>query len=181
LDEAINCMRPSHSPWLAAVEIQPGLWGPQHRTPPRACTHKSDCSAIGAAANDVCVGTLRRSSDAVATSREGHRCQNASVHIQGIPTGAACTFKMRPTTAPSASTSKSFSSHLPEVRLAEARLSSSTVIALHVRRLVHCRRIKLGFKEKCQFNLLGQRPNIGRCKQQFSRPLPSSAVFSVFR
>jgi hypothetical protein len=27
LDEAINCMRPSHSPWLAAVEIQPGLVG----------------------------------------------------------------------------------------------------------------------------------------------------------
>src|SRR5215831_11663032 len=29
----------------------------------------------------------------------------ASVYIHGVPTGAACTFKMRPTTRPSASTS----------------------------------------------------------------------------
>src|SRR5262245_12343726 len=33
-------------------------------------------------------------------------CQNASVQIQGVPTGAACTFKMRPTTAPSAPPSR---------------------------------------------------------------------------
>src|SRR5262245_65682540 len=51
----------------------------------------------------------------------------ASVHIQGEPTGAACTFKMRPTTAPSASTSKSSSLHSPDGREAEARLSNSAV------------------------------------------------------
>ena len=62
-----------------------------------------------------------------------------------------------------------------------AFLAGAGLIALHARWLCHCRRIKLGFKEKCQFNLLGQRPNVGLCKQQFSRPLPSSAVFSVFR
>jgi len=40
------------------------------------------------------------------------------------PIGAACTFKMRPTTAPSASTSKSSSLHSPDPREAEARRSN---------------------------------------------------------
>jgi len=43
-------------------------------------------------------------------------------HIHGEPTDAACTFMMRPTTAPSVSTSKSSSFHSPEGREAEARL-----------------------------------------------------------
>src|SRR5262249_20375524 len=52
-------------------------------------------------------------------------CPKASVHIHGVPTGAACTFMMRPTTAPSASTSKSSSFHSPEGRETEARLRIS--------------------------------------------------------
>jgi hypothetical protein len=48
-------------------------------------------------------------------------CPNASVHIQGEPTGAALALKMRPTTTLSSSTSKSSSLHWPDVRLAEAR------------------------------------------------------------
>ena len=44
------------------------------------------------------------------------------------PTGAAADFKMRPTGAPSASTSKSSSFHSPERRLAEARFRNRTVI-----------------------------------------------------
>src|SRR5262245_22816761 len=39
--------------------------------------------------------------------------------------GAACTFMMRPTTAPSASTSKSSSFHSPDGRLADARLRTN--------------------------------------------------------
>jgi len=52
----------------------------------------------------------------------------ASVHVHGVPTSAACTFRMRSTTAPSASTSKSSSFPSPDDRLADARLRSSTVI-----------------------------------------------------
>src|SRR5262249_12326347 len=52
---------------------------------------------------------------------------NASVHIQGEPTGAAWTFMMRPTTAPSASTSKSSSLHSPDGRDAEVRLGTRTL------------------------------------------------------
>jgi hypothetical protein len=55
-----------------------------------------------------------------------------SLHIKGEPTGAALALKMRPTTRPSASTSKSSSFHSPGGRLAEARLRSSAII-----RLVH--------------------------------------------
>jgi hypothetical protein len=42
-----------------------------------------------------------------------------SVHNHGVPTGAAAAFMMRPTTAPSQSTSKSSSFHSPEGRDAE--------------------------------------------------------------
>jgi hypothetical protein len=55
----------------------------------------------------------------------GHRfscCPKASANVQGALTDAACTFMMRPTTAPSASTSKSSSFHSPDDRLADARL-----------------------------------------------------------
>jgi hypothetical protein len=52
-------------------------------------------------------------------------CPNAKVHIHGLPTGAALALKMRPTRAPSASTSKSSSFHSPDGRLAVARLRSS--------------------------------------------------------
>jgi hypothetical protein len=45
-----------------------------------------------------------------------------SVHIHGLPTGAVFALKMRPTTAPFASTSKSSSFHRPDNRFAEARL-----------------------------------------------------------
>jgi hypothetical protein len=44
------------------------------------------------------------------------------------PHGAACTFMMRPTTAPSASTSKSSSFHSPDGREADARLRTSCVM-----------------------------------------------------
>src|SRR5215831_8123876 len=44
------------------------------------------------------------------------------VHSHRAPTGAAAAFMMRPTTAPSASTSKSSSLHSPDEREAEARL-----------------------------------------------------------
>jgi hypothetical protein len=44
--------------------------------------------------------------------------------------GAAADRKMRPTTAPSASTSKSSSRHCPEVREAEARLRIRAIEAL---------------------------------------------------
>jgi len=50
------------------------------------------------------------------------RWPKASVHIHGEPSGAACTFMMRPTTAPSARTSKSSSVHSPDEREADARL-----------------------------------------------------------
>src|SRR5262249_27127314 len=49
-------------------------------------------------------------------------CSNISVHIQGEPTGDAAELKMRPTTLPPVSTSKSSSFHLPDGREAEARL-----------------------------------------------------------
>src|SRR6516164_6516626 len=57
-----------------------------------------------------------------------------SVHIQGEPTGAACTLRIRPTTTPSASTSKSSSLHWPEGREAEARLriSEDTLRGHHI-------------------------------------------------
>jgi len=42
-----------------------------------------------------------------------------------MPTGTAAAFMMRPTTTPSASTSKSSSFHSPEGRLAEARLRTN--------------------------------------------------------
>src|SRR6516164_6540424 len=48
------------------------------------------------------------------------RWPKTSVHIHGEPTGAACTFMMRPTTTPSASTSKSSSFHSPNGREADA-------------------------------------------------------------
>jgi hypothetical protein len=51
--------------------------------------------------------------------------RKASVHIQGIPTGAALALMMRPTTAPTASTSKSSSFHWPDGRLVDARLRIS--------------------------------------------------------
>jgi hypothetical protein len=46
-------------------------------------------------------------------------------HIQGVPTGAAFTLKMRPTTAPFASTSKSSSFNSPDGREADARFRIS--------------------------------------------------------
>ena len=49
----------------------------------------------------------------------------ANVHIQGLPTGAALALKMRPTRAPSASTSKSSSFHPPQGREADARFRTS--------------------------------------------------------
>jgi hypothetical protein len=49
-------------------------------------------------------------------------CPKTNIHIHGDPTGAAGTFMIRPTTAPSASTSKSSSFHSPDRREAEARL-----------------------------------------------------------
>ena len=49
-------------------------------------------------------------------------CSNSNVHIHGCPSGAAFTLKIRPTTTPSASTSKSSSLHSPEGREADARL-----------------------------------------------------------
>src|SRR5262249_4192176 len=57
-----------------------------------------------------------------------------SVHIHGKPTGAAAVFMMRPTTAPSASTSKSSSFHWPDGREAEARvrISEDTVRSYHI-------------------------------------------------
>jgi hypothetical protein len=48
-----------------------------------------------------------------------------SVHNHGVPTGAAAAFMMRPTTAPSQSTSKSSSFHSPEGRDADARLRTN--------------------------------------------------------
>jgi hypothetical protein len=47
-----------------------------------------------------------------------------------LPTGAALALKMRPTTAPSASMSKSSSFHSPDGREAEARLRSSVLRSL---------------------------------------------------
>src|SRR5215471_10312720 len=57
-----------------------------------------------------------------------------SVHTQGEPTGAACTLRIRPTTTPSASTSKSSSFHWLEGREAEARLriSEDTLRGHHI-------------------------------------------------
>jgi hypothetical protein len=49
-------------------------------------------------------------------------CPKASVHIHDAPTGDALALKMRPTTAPFASTSKSSSFHSPEGRFVDARL-----------------------------------------------------------
>src|SRR5215471_10653541 len=57
-------------------------------------------------------------------------CPKANVHIQGVSLGAALAWKMRPTTLPSASASKSSSFHCPEGRLADARLRISAVTEL---------------------------------------------------
>src|SRR5262249_17853289 len=46
----------------------------------------------------------------------------ASVHIHGEPPGDAAALKIRPTTTPSARTSKSSSFHSPDGREADARL-----------------------------------------------------------
>ena len=73
----------------------------------------------------------RRGGERVELSRESE-CGlhgEASAHIQGLPTAAACTFKMRPTTVPSARTSKSSSFHSPEGRDADARLRISVTAA----------------------------------------------------
>jgi hypothetical protein len=51
-------------------------------------------------------------------------CPKASVHIHGSPTGAALALKMRPTTSPLQSTSKSSSLHSPDGRLSAARFRS---------------------------------------------------------
>src|SRR5215468_6666468 len=53
------------------------------------------------------------------------------VHSHGAPTGAAAAFMIRPTTAPSASTSKSSSFHSPDVREADARLRISIGAQFH--------------------------------------------------
>src|SRR6516164_4398667 len=55
----------------------------------------------------------------------GHDRPN--VHNHGVPTDAAAAFMMRPTMAPSASTSKSSSFHSPEGREAEARCWNGAV------------------------------------------------------
>jgi hypothetical protein len=57
----------------------------------------------------------------------------ASVHIHGEPSGAACTFMMRPTMVASASTSKSSSFHSPDGREADARLRISEDMLQHFR------------------------------------------------
>src|SRR5262249_55784573 len=52
----------------------------------------------------------------------------ANAHIHEDPTGDALALRMRPTTTPSASTSKSSSFHWPDSRLADARLRISRTV-----------------------------------------------------
>jgi adenylate cyclase len=87
---------------------------------------RADLDRLLAAANDLLLRVdriVQFSVDVGETSLASDQTgPKASVHIQGVPTGAALASKIRPTTTPSAITSKSSAFHSPDGRLAEARL-----------------------------------------------------------
>jgi hypothetical protein len=113
---------------------------------------------------------------AVLLAAEGER------PTHGVPTGAAFALKMRPTTAPSASTSKPSSFHSPERREADARLRIRLSLSMYpVPRSFHWhfRHVELGVLQNCEPELPADGVHVGFLADQLANLLPVPTLLAL--